>query len=133
VAALASGERAALRCALQTPDAASLAYQASVFQPSESTRVRRLAGGAVAADESKLTNFLSLDEQALDPTAAAAPAAKAKPPPGPTDDVLVFDHHGDLLDGPTKQAYMCKHYTLHYEVERVLPPNRPLDNPGNKR
>ena len=30
----------------------------------------------------------------------------------------------------TKQAYLCKSYTLHYEVERVLPPQRFV--PGNK-
>ena len=140
VEALASGERAALRYVLQLPDSVSLAYQTTVFKPVESTRVRRLAGGVVATDESQMLDFDGEDEDDDDDSnsdsdsdqdgkgkdgeataAAAAPKAKKKPPPGPKDEVLVYDHHGDLLDGPTKQAYMCKHYTLHYEVERILP------------
>jgi len=143
VEALAGGERAALRCMLQLPDSVSLAYQTTVFKPVASTRVRRLAGGTVAEDESQMLDFdgeddsdsisdsdSDQDNEGKDPDAAAALKAKKKPPPGKKDEVLVYDNHGDLLDDPTKQAYMCKHYTLHYEVERILPTRHAASSGG---
>jgi hypothetical protein len=52
-------------------------------------------------------------------------AEEEKPPKimkPPSSEILVYDHQGDLLDHATKEAYLCKGYSLYYQVERVLPP-----------
>ena len=63
----------------------------------------------------------------IDEAALEDEADKPKRPPKPrgiSEAFLVYDHHGDTLNHATKQSYLCKSYTLHYEVERVLPNNQ---------
>lgn len=120
VAALGEGQRATLREVLRLPDSHSLAYQAEVFKPKQNTRVRRLAGGGLAMDEAELASSDSEEEERL-----ASRAAKPLKPRAVGESVLVYDHHGDLLDHATKQSYLCKSYTLHYQVERIKAANEP--------
>jgi hypothetical protein len=112
-----------------------LAYQASHFKPQKATTTRWLAGGVVAEDEAKIFEEMKArgeegsseeeEETAEEEASRLEAEAKRKAKPkqtkggeggGGDDEVLVYDHHGDTFDHPTKQAYLSKNYTLYYEV-----------------
>ena len=114
VAALADGERATLRFILGLPESHSLAYQATWFEPVEKPTVRRLAGGRLAVDEAEVHEK---EEEEGDgggsegsegssgeggegdkKGAKNTKETKPKKPASSKDEVLVYDHHGDLLD-----------------------------------
>ena len=126
-----------LRFVLQLPVSASLAYQAAYYAPKLKATARRMAGGWLADDEAALEQpgddgdgDSSGDEgegEARKKARKKAAAERAALKPlkgGPREEVLVYDHHGDLLSATTAQAYLARNFTLHYEVERVLPPKR---------
>mmetsp|Transcript_49638 Transcript_49638/g.63621 ORF Transcript_49638/g.63621 Transcript_49638/m.63621 type:complete len:416 (+) Transcript_49638:1-1248(+) len=121
VEAVKIGRRAILRVLLNIENSMSLSNRSHKFCPRETTTVRRLAGGHIAQDEAALPPSSGSEEEEEE---EEAEEVKPKPMKPPKSEILVYDHHGDLLDHATREAYLCKTYTLFYQVERVIPPKK---------